>query len=95
MDPATILALSLMTMDYAQTRTIADNPQKYEERNPILGKHPSIGRVNTYFLASEASFLALHYTLPEKYGKYHAYFVIGMEGYCVTNNLRIGVHMTF
>jgi hypothetical protein len=28
-------------IDWRQTRTIAKNPDKYREMNPILGEHPS------------------------------------------------------
>lgn len=39
---------STLIVDWAQTRTIAKDPE-FEELNPILGKKPSLGRVNSYF----------------------------------------------
>ncbi len=39
-----------LAMDYAQTQHIARNPTKYTEENPILGEHPSKGRVNAYYV---------------------------------------------
>lgn len=37
-------------IDYGQTRTIALNPERWHEKNRILGPHPSVGSVNAYFL---------------------------------------------
>ena len=39
-------------LDFRQTREIALNPLRYYETNQLLGRHPSIGRVNNYFLAT-------------------------------------------
>src|SRR6266853_3835043 len=39
-------------IDWAQTRTIAKNPNQLHETNPILGEHPSVGKVNNYFLST-------------------------------------------
>ena len=40
---------TLLVVDYLQTRQIAKQPEVYHELNPVLGKHPSISTVNTYF----------------------------------------------
>ena len=40
---------TLLVVDYLQTRQIAKQPEIYHETNPVLGKHPSISTVNTYF----------------------------------------------
>ena len=46
-----ILALNiLLFIDWRQTITIAKNPDKFQEYNPILGKHPSEDKVDNYFL---------------------------------------------
>ena len=42
-------AASLLVVDWGQTLYIADNPDKYYERNIIMGEHPSRGQVNVYF----------------------------------------------
>src|SRR3990167_6853664 len=42
-------AVASLVVDWGQTRYIAKHPENYEERNLILGKHPSVGRVNVYF----------------------------------------------
>jgi hypothetical protein len=43
---------ALLIADWKQTRQIARAPDRYFERNPILGNHPSVGRVDTYMFAA-------------------------------------------
>ena len=51
---------TLLVVDYLQTRQIAKQPEIYHEINPVLGKHPSISTVNTYFAgAAILGYLAL------------------------------------
>ena len=45
-----VLHLAVRSADWAQTTQIARNPDRYYEMNPLLGKHPSTGRVNTHFI---------------------------------------------
>lgn len=49
------LAVAATIADWLQTLTIAKHPDLFTEFNPILGKHPSVARVNIYF----ASFIIL------------------------------------
>ena len=58
-------ALTLHVVDWGQTRTIAMNPDKYHETNPILGRHPSTGKVNTYFAATALLIPTLAHLIPE------------------------------
>jgi hypothetical protein len=95
MDPVLVGAIAFAFVDWSQTRTIADEPARHFEANPILGKHPSIGAVNTYFLASVAVHTTLHYTLPGRWSKYHDVFWVGMEAACVGKNIHAGIRMTF
>ena len=44
-----IFALIALCFDWGQTRTIAKNPTKWSETNLILGRHPSLEKVNIYF----------------------------------------------
>lgn len=81
-------------IDWAQTREIAKNPEYYEKWNPILGKSPSIGEVDTYFpLALGLTGLASH-LLPELRRdilKYGLTLELGATG----NNYKLGVGMKF
>ena len=54
-------------MDWSQTLHIARNPQKFTEANPILGKHPSEGRVNSYFALTLLGHTGISYLLPKPY----------------------------
>lgn len=54
-------------IDWAQTRDISKRPGELAEANPILGQHPSIGKVNTFFVLR---LIGQHYgakALPDEY----------------------------
>ncbi|HEV2750810.1 MAG TPA: hypothetical protein VGV12_09845 [Gemmatimonadales bacterium] len=38
---------ALLMADWSQTLRMADNPRHWRELNPLLGPHPTEGRVNT------------------------------------------------
>jgi len=96
---ATFLTWLLMNgsafLDYRQTISIARQPERYYETNPVLGEHPSVGKVNTYFMASVAVKNAIFFSLPEKY---RIPFGIGCSvvsfGY-VEHNRAIGLRVNF
>ena len=49
-DTATQVAVTGVTvLDWGQTRYISAHPTTCFEANPILGVHPSLSRVDTYF----------------------------------------------
>ena len=87
--------LTLHTLDWAQTRNIARNPNKWTESNVILGKHPSVPQVDRYFIATGALHLAVAYYLPAEYRKAFQYITIGMEGGMVAHNFSIGLKAEF
>jgi hypothetical protein len=86
---------ALKAIDYAQTMKIADNPDKWYERNPILGRHPSGQEVTTYFAVSYLATTAIAVALPAPYRAWWQYAVIGVSGACVANNLSIGIGFGF
>ena len=92
-----LLYLLLHGLDWAQTRTIAKNPNKYSEINPILGRHPSTGRVNNYFLATGLGHLGLNDML--NYPQYRKWFqnsTIGLEALITPRNkFKFGIGATF
>lgn len=85
----------LHSADWAQTRYVARHPQKFYEANPILGKHPSIGKVNLYFGATLVGHAAISYILPKPYRRYWQIFWMGVEVGCVTYNFSGGVKFDF
>ena len=87
--------LTLHTLDWAQTRNIARNPNKWTESNVILGKHPSVLQVDRYFIATGVLHFAVAHYLPTEYRKAFQYVTIGIEGGAVAHNFSIGVGVKF
>ena len=90
-----VASTALLVADWAQTRYIAKNPDQFYERNPILGKHPSVGKVNAYFAgAIIGNYLLMDYLSPKNRTLYQA-GLISVQIVVVGNNKRIGVGMAF
>ena len=85
----------LHVMDWGQTLDIARQPHKYQELNPVLGKHPSVGKVNTYMALSAVAHLGISLALPKEYRKWFQYVTIGMTGSLVIHNHSIGLRIKF
>ena len=94
-DLVSFLAVSLLVIDWGQTRYIAHNLHKYYETNPILGKHPSVGRVDTYFTTVIAGYTLAYCTLPKRYMKSVSWFVIGLEAGTVARNYQLRIRIQF
>ncbi len=90
-----VAVFTLHTIDWGQTRTIAKNPDRYYEINPILGKHPSIGKVDTYMFIGTIVRPVISYHLPPKYRKWWQYLSIGTSGAAVANNYNAGIKVDF
>jgi hypothetical protein len=97
--------------DWGQTRDIVKNRKDkhttnkdgstyhekgyYEKTNLILGKNPSMDKVNTYMpLATAATLAAAHY-LPKKYRKPLLYGASLLELMTIYNNNKIGLRINF
>jgi len=87
--------LALQFIDYGQTRTIAKHPENYYEMNEILGAHPSVGKVNTYFAVTTLLQMAIARALPYEYRSTFQYITIGVEVGAVANNMMVGIHHDF
>lgn len=90
-----IALTGLKAVDMMQTLKIADNPDRYYERNPILGDHPSREEVLAYFGVSYLAVTTAAIFLPPEIRPYLQYAVIGVSAACVGNNLSIGLGMGF
>ena len=99
MDPAIPLILTLQLADYGQTRWIARNCPTPTldcfEANPLLGKHPSVGKVGWYFIGETASIFAIRSALPATWGKRYEWFVVAYSSATVARNAHIGVRFNF
>jgi hypothetical protein len=71
------------------------NPDRFIETNNYLGEHPSMGKVNTYFVTTALIHTGIAYVLPADWRKAFQYITIGVEAGVTANNARIGVKMHF
>lgn len=90
----------LHVIDWGTTRDIAKNPNKFHELNPILGKHPSVGEVDTYMTLSLIGHTVVSSLLPSEYKGWHVRrwwqgMTIGFKGGLVINNFSIGLKVNF
>lgn len=88
-------ALMGLTIDALQTKHIADNPDKYFEKNPLLGKHPREGDVDKYFLASILGNYLLARILPPKLRPFFQNGTIRTQADMVTKNANLGIGLKF
>ena len=90
---ATYIAID--SMDWAQTREIAHDPKKYREQNGFLGDHPSVQRVDAYFVSAALVHYAIARMLPSDYRAGFQYVTIGIELGWVQHNAHMGIGMMF
>jgi hypothetical protein len=86
---------ALHIVDWMQTRSIAAQPKQWEEKNLILGSHPSQARVNRYMGLTLAGHWAVTYTLPEAYRPAWQYGTIAIEAYVIHKNYNLGITARF
>jgi len=91
--------LTLHVIDWAQTRTIARNPDKYAEggvvASRVIGAHPSVGQVDAYMVGSALLVMAVSRALPAEYRRVFQYVTIGDSAYSVGRNFSIGIWVGF
>jgi hypothetical protein len=89
-----IASQAALMIDWKQTREIASNPSQYGERNKILGEHPSMARVNTYF----ASALVANYLIADYLTNYRTEYLSGIvlfEVSVIGHNKNLGLKIGF
>jgi hypothetical protein len=100
-----VLLAGLYIIDWGQTLDIADRRDEgYYEINPIIGNHPTRGRVNAVFAAFAAGQVAGTFLLPTRY-KIGGYLLnprrmwqlgfISVSAACAVNNYSIGLRAGF
>ena len=82
-------------IDWGQTRYIAKHPQDFRELNPILGDHPSVGRVNTYFIATGLAHYGISQWLSPSNRRGWQTITIIFAVATVSRNHQIGVKIDF
>jgi len=85
----------LLAADWSQTLHIVESPD-FEEKNKILGRNPSRGEVNTYFLSAIIlTNLIGEFALDEKKRKYFYIGVSAVQAKSVIRNYNMGVRFRF
>lgn len=86
--------LVLHTVDYSQTRYAMDRPDEFKELNPLLGDHPSKGRLNTFALLGAILHpVGTHYL--EEYRAVWQNITLGMKVVVIGNNFYVGAKIRF
>lgn len=86
--------LTAHALDWAQTHTIAANPDKFFERNPIIGRNPHSARVNRYFAITALIHYGVAKFLPHGWRENFQYVSIGIEGGQVVKNYMINIYIS-
>ena len=87
-------AITLLAVDWLQTKEIARNPE-YHETNPILGRNPKQSEVDLYFAGCAIGHTLVAYYLPQKYRRWWQYVWIGVQSGYVCQNIIMGVRIAF
>jgi hypothetical protein len=86
---------ALHLVDWGQTLNIARNPDRFHERNPILGRHPSPGQVNRYMAASLAAHWLIARALKPKARKIFQGVTLVIKSGFVAGNYSVGLRVDF
>lgn len=78
-------------LDWAQTRRIARDPARYEEKNKLLGEHPSQKKVDAFMAGGLLGHYALSKKLPEELRIPLQVITILDQWKAVSNNKKIGL----
>ena len=88
-------AVAFTVADWATTRDLSRRYNEgYYENNPVLGKHPSTGRVDLYFVTAGL----IGYTIADNLDQHRTTFLqawTAVEIYYTNRNLNIGLKMKF
>lgn len=78
--------------DWHQTRTIAANPDRFRETNPILGSHPAASEVDLYFAGCFMGHALIAYLLPPGASKLWQATWIGIQTSVIDDNSDKGLN---
>jgi len=81
--------------DWGQTRYTAANPDRYYEKNKILGEQPSLDAVDRYFTGAVLLNTTMFFVLPEKWQTYWFAGLAGFELFIVGRNHTRGIKFNF
>jgi len=84
----------LHVVDYKQTQYAMDRPDEFKELNPLLGEHPSEGRLNTLAIVGGLFHILVTDYLEENRTLWQN-ITIGLKVVCVVNNYYVGARVTY
>jgi len=87
--------LTAHSLDWLQTRYIANHSDAYYETNPLLGREPSQGKVDAYFFTTGLLHSWIAYNLRPRYRKWFQYSTLVMETGYVGHNVSLGIGFDF
>lgn len=88
------IAAAAMVIDYGQTRSIVGHPTFYEQ-NPLLGEHPTMGRVNRHFALSALASYLIADALPSEQRTWFLRGLALVQVGVVAHNVSLGIRMDF
>ena len=87
------IAQNNLVVDDSVITINSDEPSyKFQEMNPLLGSHPSLSQINTYFLICIPGNHLIAKSIKSKFWRtiwQTASF--GLESYCVSNNIKLKI----
>jgi len=89
-----VAANATLIVDWLQTHKIAGSNDFYET-NPILGKYPSSGDVNRYFISTMLLTNIVGELLPCRYSDYFYISIAVVETKVILNNYSLGIRINF
>lgn len=105
------VALATLAIDWGQSRYIATHVEttttyltptsgyvtttRITERNPLLGEHPGVGKVNGYFALAMLGTAGLAYALPADKRRTFLWGVTIVETVVIFSNHSAGIRMAF
>lgn len=87
--------------DGTEYKTLIPERYKYKEYNPLLGKRPSLEKVNYYFAFSNISYIYLKHKSYQNGGKWLKAFslyqkcLLAIELTCMNKNYQLGITKLF
>lgn len=83
----------LHAVDYKQTQYAMGKPNEFKELNPLLGEHPSEGRLNTFALVGAILHIASTHYIENR--SIWLNITLGIKIICVGNNFYVGAKVEF
>ena len=82
--------------DWGSTLNLTERyDENYHERNPILGRHPSRGDVNKYFVARTMLNYQMARYLPDPWDKWSLSFTTIVHSKAASDNIGLGLEIDF